>query len=289
MNSLSEIADRYDNAVLGLKIADQRLAADKAGRKGSLLARFIDFVSETDAEKGAAKAQDDFDLIKGETEAQVVERLNTMAMSALAQDIGENNRRSVQNDILQKAASALKAVEDVLSLGQDAHRKLGEAASACSSASSMETMDAITSNKAISVMSHISTSTAKSKLNEARTALDRLSRIMPDRSQTLNVDQPDDFLDLVLDFADFPIDFMSWMNMGKLDAAVERCKEAATKIDAMVAEILAVVNARRIDHDRELSILADIDLPYMTKAVEYVPHSLHFAVPTHLLPGDPHS
>ncbi|MCV9964241.1 hypothetical protein OIU34_20355 [Pararhizobium sp. BT-229] len=282
MTSFNEIADRFGTAEIALNFATQRLVADKDRRKGSIVARLVDFVSETDAEEEERKAREEFDRIKEETIADVAGRLHKLAMSSLSEDPAEASRRAAQDALCKQARSVLEDVERLLELARDARDKLTTAASACSGASSMEMMDAFTSNKGISAMSSISTSNAKSSLNTAGEALRALSQALPKRSHDLGAEAPNDFLYLVLDFADFPIDFLSWMNMGALDTAEEKCKDASVHVAKVIDELVVVEDRRRQTYERENALLLEIDLPYLLTAAEYVPQAIRFAIPDHL-------
>lgn len=282
MTSFNEMADRFGTAEIALNLATQRLVSDKERRRGSLVARFVDFVSETEAEEGERKTREEFNRISDETRKGVAERMNQMAMAELSEDPNEASRRATQAAACERTFANLQQAERLSATARNAHDALTFAASACSSASSMEMMDAFTSNKAISAMSSMSTSSAKTRLNTAVEALKALSEALPGKTQELGAEAPDDFLDLVLDFADFPIDFLSWMNMGKLDAAEEKCKAAAAQVAKLLEEIGEVEARKRQAHELETDLLAEIDRPYLLSVLEYVPQSIRFAVPEHL-------
>jgi uncharacterized Zn finger protein (UPF0148 family) len=283
MTMFNELADRFGTAEIALNLAIQRLASDKERRKGSIFGRFVDLVSETDAEEAERKAREQFERISAETHKDVGKRMHAMAMVALAEDDEEAFRRAEQVDVSKRSLSTLQDVERMLGLARDAQSKLVEAASECEQASSMEMMDAFSANKGISAMSSVYTSSAKTSLNTAREALKALSEALPDRARGLDAEAPDDLLDLVLDFADFPIDFLSWMNMDKLDTAGDQCKATGIHVAKVIDELVAQEAQRRVAHERELALLAEIDRPYLTATLEYVPQSIRFAVPEHLI------
>jgi hypothetical protein len=282
MDSFSEISDRYSAAEIALSLAVQHLQADKDRRKGSLIARFVDFVSETDAEEAERKACEEFESVKKNTDRQVSERLHELAMSAMSEDVDVASHRSIQDAECGRTLNSLQEVERVLAIARAAHAKIEETVTACKSASSMEVMDAFSSNKAISAMSHMKTSNAKAKLSEAKAALEALSTALPAKAEMIDADAPDDFWDLVLDFADFPIDFMSWVNKGKLDTAAEQCVEAQERVAKIIADLSGIETQRREAYEHEASLLAEIDRPYLIAALEYVPSSLRFSIPDYL-------
>jgi hypothetical protein len=282
METFSEISDRYSAAEIAMNFAAQRLQSDKDRRKGSLIARFVDFVSETDAEEVDRKAREEFERVKGDTERQVAERLHELAMGEMAGDADQASRRSAQHAECARTLSKLEDVERVLDVARNTHAKIDEAVAACKSASTMEVMDAFSSNKAISVMSHMKTSNAKAKITEAKAALEVLSASVPGKQEVLDAQAPDDFLDLVMDFADFPIDFMSWLNKGKLDAAGKKCVEAQERVAKVIADLSAVETQRRRAYEQEVVLLAEIDRPYLIAALEFVPAALRFAIPDYL-------
>ncbi|MBY3432769.1 hypothetical protein HFN89_01085 [Rhizobium laguerreae] len=227
-------------------------------------------------------ARENFVDIKRDTERQVGERLQEIAMSSMAEDVDVASRRSQQAAACGTSLAALQHVERLLDVARNAHVKLGEAEAACKSASTMEVMDAFSSNKAISAMSHMKTSAAKTKLNDAKCAVEALSLALPKSRQKLDAETPDDFLDLVLDFADFPIDFMSWLNKVKLDTAAKKCGETQERIAKVIGDLCAIEAERRRVYEQGTSLLAEIDRPYLMAALEFVPQAIRFAVPQHL-------
>ncbi|MDW9481819.1 hypothetical protein GOB57_24530 [Sinorhizobium meliloti] len=282
MTSFNEMADRFGNAEIALNLATQRLEADKERRKGSLLASLVDFVSKTDAEEAERKAREEFERVSDETRKDVAQRLHRMAMAEFSKDADEARRRANQAAVCERTLASLQEAERVLGIARNAHEKLAAAASACSSASTVELIDALSSNKGVSAMSSFSTSSAKSKLTDASEALKALSVALPGRTKELGAQAPDDLLDLVLDLVDFPIDFLSWSNKWKLDAAEEKCKESARHMANLVEELGEVVSRRRQAHEQERALLATIDRPYLLTALEHVPATIRFAVPEYL-------
>jgi hypothetical protein len=105
---------------------------------------------------------------------------------------------------------------------------------------------------------------------------------MPDRQYELGAKVPDDHLDLILDLSGFPIDFLSWKNMGALNKANEMCTEASARISKVIDELVKIEALCRKTHEEEEAILAEIDRPYLLAAIQEVPQSIHFAIPKHL-------
>jgi hypothetical protein len=203
-------------------------------------------------------------------------------MSSMAEDPVGVSRRSLQDAECLRTLTKLQDVERVLGVARAARAKIEEAVVACKSACSMEVMDAFTSNKVISAMSHMKTSSARTNLVEAKAAIEALSAAMPERRETLDAEAPDDFWDLVLDFAEFPIDFMSWVNKGKLDTAATKCVEAQKRIAKIIVDLSAVETQCRQAYEQEALLLAEIDRPYLIAALEFVPTALRFAIPEYL-------
>lgn len=135
---------------------------------------------------------------------------------------------------LEEVEQAERTVHD---LALDALRAIDRAISQIDSAKSYEMMDAVTSNKGISVVSSMSTSSARNCVERAREAVVRLSegtRVAIDGKMIA----PDDTFDLILDMAmDSAFDFMSIFNLGKLSKAKERCQEVRAKVAAVEVDL----------------------------------------------------
>lgn len=133
----------------------------------------------------------------------------------------------------------IEAAERLLMFGREAESDLRHAISSLDSARSMEMLDAVSSNKAISIMSTSSTSSAASAVRQAQQSVQRLAAEAGAMSHALP--HISDTFDFILDMTiDLPLDFMSWINMGRLSTAIDRCRDALAEVERDVARLDAL-------------------------------------------------
>jgi hypothetical protein len=281
MEDLNDVASRFEQVERHLASCEQAVAADKAGRRGSWGRRVVDFLFDTAPEKAFEAAQEGMAGVRSEAAAAVTSTVSAAAMRYLSTAADDVARRAIQLDRLRSARKMERKAQHVVALATTARDAFGQAVEACSSASSMELMDTFSNNKGISAMSSMRNSSAREAVDEAQKALANL-RAAIDAASSVNarVDMPDDFLDLVLDFAlDLPFDFLSWSNKAKLDAAEEQCNEAKGAIESVMARLRTNLEQMREVASREERALALIERPYIEQAARPVPTSLRFAIP----------
>lgn len=281
MKDLEDVASRFQAAASQLSSCELAVAQDKAGRRGSMTRRLLDYLFDTAPEKALEAAEDRMAVARKEAADAVTIAVSGAAMRLLSLASSDVDRRKVQFERLRAVREGSRSAEKMLGLAKRARSALHKASEACSSASSMELMDTVSSNKGISVMSSVSTSNARSAVAEAQEALADLRNAVDAAARLkADVDVPDDMLDLVIDFAiDLPFDFLSLMNMSKLDSAGEKCDEAKDAVSAIIPRLKKDVDLAREALQREESALAAIDGPYIRKASVSVPAPLHFAIP----------
>ena len=277
----SELADRHASSERALADAERALRNDKLSRRGSLFGRLVDLVTDTAAEEAAANACAAVESTRAEIARAVDVLLGEAASLLMSGNAAVAADRASLAEAARNASDRHKETCAVLRLGRTAHTRLDEAASACSSASSMEIMDAVSSNKGISLMSTVSTSTAREKLRAAKEALEALraegSR-KPVPSGTGSI--PDDTTDLIIDFLfDLPFDVVSILNIGKLDHAAGECRRCMAQLEPSIRK-LEEEEARLSEVAEEAAFaLMSADLPYLREAAELVPRDIRYAVP----------
>lgn len=258
--------------------AKANLAADKARRRNEgIWAQAIDFFTSTQAEEALERAEDALAQHKRKCEAWVRSWYAGRVDALISQD--EDAAQSLSQ--LRERAKSLDAVtvqaKKLLSLANEAAGSLDRAASACSSASSSEFLDAVTSNKAISMMSTLDSSNAKSALERAHQAVRRLKEALPTSANVVQGEMidVDDTLDLIIDFAfDLPLDITSFLQMGSLDRAQKQCKDIEAKITPISAKLREQHAKAQAESEDAKAKLAAFIQPYGTLAKMDVPSNL---------------
>ena len=187
-----------------------------------------------------------------------------------------DDAQSIQHQSLSTAFDKANArylrVADWLRLVEMADRKLREAADNCESASTMEVLDLVSTNKAFSAMSYVSTSDASDSVRDAKRALQDVIDALPNRADTPDIGEPDDLLDLVFDFSFSPsIDILSWLNMSALDDAASGCRRARDKLKGLHEKLLPL--SGECSHKAEVLAkqLRAMEAPFLAAAAAQVP------------------
>lgn len=262
----------------GVASAKANLASDKARRRDEgIWAQAIDFFTSTQAEEALQNAESVLAQHKRQCEAWVRSWHAGRVDALIAQD--EDAAQSLSQ--LRERANSLERVTSqankLLSLANEAVGSLDRAASACSSASSSELLDAMTSNKAISMMSTFDSSNAKSALERARQAVRRLKEALPTSANVVQgeMSDVDDTLDLIIDFAfDLPLDITSFLQMGSLDRAQQQCKDIEAKITPISAKLREQHAKARAESEDAKVKLATFIQPYKMLAKMDLPSNL---------------
>lgn len=140
-----------------------------------------------------------------------------------------------ENKTYQTMHSVTQDWQEALDLYNKVQEEISEALDAVSSASTMETIDAFSKNKAISVMSSLSTSSAQGEIEDIKPSLKRLENKLETLAEKNEVFMKEvkvsDFADLMVDLAfDFSFDFLSIMNMFALSRASDDLEDLAKKL-----------------------------------------------------------
>lgn len=175
----------------------------------------------------------------------------------------------------------IEAAERLLLLGRRAEQDLRNAISSLDSARSMEMLDAVSSNKGISALSTSATSSASSAVRRAQESIHRLSTEAGALSHALP--HVSDGFDFVLDMTiDLPLDFMSWINMGRLSTAIDRCRAALAEIERDVARLDALHRRELTDGAPTLADWRRATDPFVAAAIAELPPTVRAEGPTGL-------
>jgi hypothetical protein len=278
------LADKIQQCRAQLKEAQQAVISDKERRKGSWMARVADFFSTTPPEKAQKQAEEKLTATHEAAQDHAYAWIFVQARDALLADPAVAQQREQQIDAMAKASDEKNQADAWYNQAQGTQQKFIRAADACSSASSSEMLDMVSSKKAFSVLSSMDTSSAASAIQEAKSALRRLSDTLPSKTDHVDIAIPDDTLDLIFDFSfDLGFDFMSMVNMNNLDTAASNCRKQAEHLHPLVDRLKAVASDAEAKYQGELSALQQIEAPYLVAATALVPEIIDVEVPTGLI------
>ncbi|MCS7527128.1 hypothetical protein N0609_12505 [Pseudomonas aeruginosa] len=273
-------SEKLRTASIALSKAQDHVRLDKDARKPSLWARIVDYLFQTKAEKSEEQAAAELANVQAQAQAFAARWIVAEAMASLANDEADYPRYLAQRERVAMATKRHTQVDNWRGLAQDAHSLLISAADECSSASTTEMIDLFSSNKAVSVISSVSTSSAADSVRKANRALQALSEALPKRASAESFALPDDFFDLLVDLAIAPsFDFLSWINMGKLNHAEDQCRKAAEKVEATLIKLNESVSRAYAQRNSEQQKLRKIAAPYLQATAERVPSSFGVSQP----------
>jgi hypothetical protein len=276
-------SEKLHTACLALNEAQQKVRVDKDARKTSLWARVVDYLFQTRAEMTEEQAAAALADVQAQAREYAVRWIVASAKASLASVDADHVRYLAQRDRVATAVKRHIQIDKWRQLAQDAHGQLVIAADDCSSASTTEMIDLLSSNRAMSVISSVSTSSAADSVRSAARALQALSEALPQRAGSQRLDEPDDFFDLLVDLTLAPsLDIFSWLNMGKLDDAADQCRKAAEKVKVALNKLnesSAMAAALRVAEQQRLSQIA---APYIQAAASQVPSSFGVKAPESL-------
>lgn len=276
-------ADRIRAAAQNLEEAKRSMEEDKQRRQNSLWARFVDLLTTTPAEKAVEHERSQLTAAMTSAGRAAEKWICAEARSSLQRSPADAQRHRAQVQRTVNAQERLNRVQPLLSLAETAHDKLDLARRDCESASNVEMLDLVTTNKAVSVWSSMETSSAADSIESARSAVRALANALPKRSEAVSIEAPDDMLDLFVDIVFQPaIDVLSWFNMGRLDDAARQCRNAAEKLSPLLSQLktLRAKTAARLTAENDA--LRALEVPYLQAAAALVPGEIRFNVPTRL-------
>lgn len=280
---LHELAAQVQAAQRRVETARNILARDKQARASSLMARLVDALTTTQSETvlNDAEARLAAAMKKGRTAACVW--IIDTARQRLAEKPAEAGRYQEQARKLERVQRRAGQMRRWLELAREADRRLSAARSACESASTTELLDFVSTNKVISALSYMDTSSAADAIRNAGRAVQALAEALPKRAGQAEIDQPDDLLDLLVDLAFDPgFDVLSLFNMGRLDDAARQCGKAADKLRPLLERLRQLVDDAQAKVEQERAALRDIEAPYLEAAAAQVPDILRMPTPASL-------
>lgn len=148
-------------------------------------------------------------------------------------------------EALQQALAPLAEAEDaarhVHELSIHAMNALNAAIASLNTAQTYETLDAVSNNKGIALVSSMQNSTASTDVQNANVAIARLSEATRQAIDS-NLAVHDDTFDLILDMAvDSAFDFMSFYNVSRLRDAETRCRAAWDRVASIEPSLRATL------------------------------------------------
>ena len=166
----------------------------------------------------------------------------------------ENNTQYNEiNKRVQLATDLYNVIHKTKKAGDYVLKEISEARSAISSAKTMETIDMFSKNKGISLMSSMSTSTARSEVNDVGPAIEKFKKELEYTRLKVNEVQLDSLwttLDFVFDMSDngFMDTFSSFMVLNSLGNTDGQLYNVALKIE----EIMKTINNDHADIKNQL-------------------------------------
>ncbi|NVL48672.1 hypothetical protein F2S72_01520 [Pseudomonas syringae pv. actinidiae] len=268
------------NARIALAAAERAVQEDKQRRSYSRWARLVDWLFNTKVEARFSDAQAELSEATGAGDKIATRWIIETAKADLSLSPGDSQRHAEQTVRLSKADKRKQKVGHWYGLADSAHCMLLAAASNCDSASNMEMLDLVTSNKGISLLSSLETSDAADSIRVANEAVRSLADALPQRAGADDIDQPTDLMDLILDLSiDPPLDFLSWFNLTKLDDAAAECRRVAEQIAPLRAKLHSTLADVTSKCRAELQMLRDVEAPYLIHATSMVPDLIKCPVP----------
>jgi len=279
-SELATWSAKLEEAHAALQGAKNALANDKLHRSNSLTARLKDWLTTTPAEAAAIAAEERLSATTGL--AKSAARQWVMRTARMMLKANEREAARHEDQAQQECRARLRDVQVSrwLRLAREARNQLSAAQDACESASGTELLDAVTTNKAISLLSSASTSDAAEAVRAANRAVHALVTDLPKRVDPERHEEPDDTLDLVVDFVlDFDLDVLSWLNASQLDDLAQQCSKAADKLKPLLQRLEETAAKTRARAELELKALRAVEAPFLGHAASLVPEKLRIPTP----------
>lgn len=191
--------------------------------------------------------------------------LNDNYVNQLIMSNQENNAKYEEiNKRVQLATDLYNVIHKTKKAGDYVLKEISEARSAISSAQTMETIDMFSKNKGISLMSSMSTSTARSEVNDVGPAINKFKKELEYTRLKVNEVQLDSLwttLDFVFDMSDngFMDTFSSFMVLNSLGNTDGQLYNVAIKIE----EIMKTINKDHAEIKSQLDTEQGIKTTYV--------------------------
>lgn len=246
-------------------------------------AKLKNWFVETPAQTEARLAGEQLVTLQEEAGKAAQEWVDTEVQAQLQSQAAGAGEALAKQLALQRASARQEKLSGLAQKAERTLQALDEAAEQCSSAHSMEMMDAFSSNKGIALMSTMSTSDAGSKIREAREQVAALSQAVKSSGLAPNTsDAPDDMIDLMFDLAvDLPLDIFSFFNMSALSSSESSCRDAWAQIQPLARRLDALAGKAQEQQDKAQGAFDQARAPFVRGAVQSLPAAL-----VELLPAD---
>jgi hypothetical protein len=178
-------------------------------------------------------------LVGQEAQKVAIETAERVCIEAVAAHLAENDPEFRDLDQRRAAAGKVKAAADELLEAID--HALGEV----DDAQGTETLDLVSKDKGISILSHLENDEANEAIGEVKDAAQRFRAalesynggIKEKLSQETGVERINDDIDLVLDLVGDGFDFMSLFTLSQLNDAEEALNEFRGKCAGLISEV----------------------------------------------------
>ena len=113
---------------------------------------------------------------------------------------------------------------------------------------------------------------AKVAVRAAENALRDLAAALPKRSAVPDIDVPDDFFDLAVDFILEPgLDVLSWFNLFSYEQAMNQCRDALDRLQPLIKQLHSLTVQALEKQAEEQAALDRIEDPFRAAAASRMP------------------
>lgn len=245
----------------------------------SVWARLKDWVSDTPSELAIAETTQALEQSCKEARRTTVTWLDGQQEAWLASS-GMEQPRALKTSLDHRQAR-LDKFSNLHSLSRQALSALDTAAERCSSASTMETIDMISSNKGLSLLSTIETGEASDDVETAKRAVTRLQKALKRTEQDPELmDVGSDLPDLAIDMMfDVGLDVLSFFNMLALDESEQSCRDAYDKLKPLHERLEQLKTTASSATDRARTDFESVRRPMLEQWLQQVPQPLVALLP----------
>jgi DNA repair exonuclease SbcCD ATPase subunit len=194
-------------------------------------------------------------LVEEEAQSAAIETAERECLAAVAAHLAEHDQEFRSLDQRYSEVSKVKSAADELS------ETIDRALSEIDDAESMETLDLVSKNKGIAILSHLENDEANEAIGEVKLAAQRFQAALETYNSTVKegcrqmtaVGRINDDIDLVLDLIGDGFDFMSLFTLSQLSDAEDALNEMQEKSASVIEEIDAKYRSLREQCDRRIA------------------------------------
>lgn len=275
---------KIDSARGDLRAAQQAWATDKERRASSFWARVSATLVTTPAEAAVTAAEQRLTVLADEAATEVLQWVRATALAELSCDTNAARARQEVSARIESMKKQLEEVGQWEKSAQDATAALKHAENSCQSASTMEMIDAFSTNKGMSVMAYMDVSSARAAVSSASNAMTALVKMLPHKAQALDISVPDGLLDLIVALTIDPsFDFLAMANSSRLSAAAVQCKAAIARLEPLIQELEVLRVERQAGVAVAMDVLEDLERPFLARAIAMVPEAIGIEQPRHIV------